>query len=374
MPWWWPFGSGGGDTSDLGVYVGELATEAAARPSVPLGATAAVETAAGLLARALARARVTGTSPARAGCVSPAWLVRVGFDLVRGGEHLAVIDVAGGVVRLSPAARWEMLDARGDGEPWWVRAWLPQPVSGEKAVVRPASGVVSLLWAPDPARPWRGVGPLQGAALTARLSAASDRSLGLEAGGQVGHLVTAPRRRREGSETYSGQADTLDRLDGRSHYVGTAAAADPAAQSSSAAQKPESVRIGADPPEAAVTLQKNAYEQVLAACGVPLALALAQASGQERESYRRFVSTTVEPVAEVIAAELAAKLDAEQLRLDLGALAAADMAGRARAVGSLVKAGYDVATAAAVVGIDPPADPQPADDPPAPLADAGAGT
>ena len=74
-----------------------------------------------------------------------------------------------------------------------------------------------------------------------------------------------------------------------------------------------------------------------------------------REAYREFIATTVEPLGRIIAAELADKLDTPGLALGFEALAASDMAGRSRAVGSLVKAGWSPQEAATAVGLDPPA-------------------
>ena len=135
--------------------------------------------------------------------------------------------------------------------------------------------------------------------------------------------------------------------------------------------KPE--RIGHDPPDASVTLQAQAFAQTLAACGVPLELAADVGGAQRREAYRQYVATTVEPTAEIVAAELAAKLEAP-VGFTFGALAASDMAGRSRAAGSLGKAGWTPQEAADAVGLprpaatEAPAQPAPAE----PMADAAA--
>lgn len=55
----------------------------------------------------------------------------------------------------------------------------------------------------------------------------------------------------------------------------------------------------------------------------------------QRESFRRFLHATIQPVGELIAAELSEKLE-EDIRLDFSRLFAADLQGRARAWRSLV--------------------------------------
>ena len=93
-------------------------------------------------------------------------------------------------------------------------------------------------------------------------------------------------------------------------------------------------------------------ETILSICGIPPGLARAE-GGESRESFRRWYSGTVLPLAALVQAELRAKLDVPDLRLDFGALAAADIHGRARAWRSLV--GMDAkmppAEARAIVGL-----------------------
>ena len=70
----------------------------------------------------------------------------------------------------------------------------------------------------------------------------------------------------------------------------------------------------------------------------------------QRESFRRYFSLTVEPLAGLLAAELSAKLEAD-ISLGFSARFAADLAGRARAVQSMVKAAMDLAKAASLAGL-----------------------
>ena len=81
-----------------------------------------------------------------------------------------------------------------------------------------------------------------------------------------------------------------------------------------------------------------------------------------REALRRFLHTTIAPVAQEIQVEAQAKLDAP-VELTFEALAATDLAGKARAFGSLVMAGMKPEEASGITSFvaDPDAFREPAD-------------
>ena len=112
----------------------------------------------------------------------------------------------------------------------------------------------------------------------------------------------------------------------------------------------EARRIGANPPAAEVELLGRATVEVLSACGVPPGLFGRDADAGQRESFRRFMHSTLEPIARLIAEELSAKFDAP-MALNLDRLFAADLAGRARSFGTMVKSGMPTDKAAALAGL-----------------------
>ena len=69
-----------------------------------------------------------------------------------------------------------------------------------------------------------------------------------------------------------------------------------------------------------------------------------------RDGMRRFLHTTLSPIADVLEEEVEAKTGVE-LRLDLRAIHAADVMGHARAYGSLVGANIPPDEAARVTGL-----------------------
>ena len=76
-------------------------------------------------------------------------------------------------------------------------------------------------------------------------------------------------------------------------------------------------------------------------------------SDLQREAFRRFLTTAVQPVADLVAEELSTKLDTEiSFRFD--GLYAHDLQGRATSFQKLVAGGMDVSEAVAVSGLAVP--------------------
>ena len=96
----------------------------------------------------------------------------------------------------------------------------------------------------------------------------------------------------------------------------------------------------------------DVFMHVAAACNVPGVLLSERAEGTaQREGLRRFAHLGLEPVGELVSAELRAKL-APDLRIDFAPLFASDLAGRARAIKSLVDSGVELTAAVAIAGLE----------------------
>ena len=122
------------------------------------GAIAALETSAGLYARAFASATVS-PSNFRTAAITPGLLSLIARNLIRRGESLHLIEIEGGAIQLSPVGTWD-LSGGDDPRSWLVRADLFGP-SGSRSVYRPWDAFLHVRYSIDPARPWRGIGPLQ---------------------------------------------------------------------------------------------------------------------------------------------------------------------------------------------------------------------
>ena len=350
----WPF-SRRSETRAGGYTAGVLAdweAQATGTGAFDVAATAAAETAAGLVARALCLATVDTDRDYARSAITPAWLRRVGYDLVtQQNGHLSEIRVVAGRVRLTPASDWTWSGPAGSER---ALATFPSPDDSRTRYVA-SEAAVAVLWAESPVAPWYGRGPLARARLTSGLLARLDTRIGEEAAGQVGHLVEmAPARTSAtGGEDYSGRLQALGDLKGQTVSVAPAGGFD-SAGSAAQAQKLKPERVGISTPPGVVDLQKQIFEEVVSACGVPLGIVAPNSAAASREAWRQFGLVTIEPLADILAAELSEKLECE-VSLSFPRLAHADVAARARAVRSLVEAGWTPQEAADAVGLPAPA-------------------
>ena len=112
----------------------------------------------------------------------------------------------------------------------------------------------------------------------------------------------------------------------------------------------KSNRLGANPPDSLGKLRSDVKADIFGVYGIPSSIH--GTGGSARESYRQFLSSTIQPLAKLVVEELAVKLDTPTLALDFTELRAADIAGRARAYGVLINAGMPPAEAAEATGLD----------------------
>ena len=109
-------------------------------------------------------------------------------------------------------------------------------------------------------------------------------------------------------------------------------------------------RYGASPPVTLPTLRTDAGLSVLSACGVPVSLVTDADGTSQRESWRRFIMGSVEPLLGILAQEVEAKLET-RVTFDLSSLWAHDLAGRASSFKAMVTAGMEVERAAGLAGL-----------------------
>ena len=155
-------------------------------PGATAASTAAVEYGLGLLARGFAVADVSPALPA----LTVVYRVGVICDLILTGNHLALIQVRRGGIRLLRASQWDV-EGGPDPETWIYRLTLPGPTRTE-SVTAFADQVVHVRWKPSSDQPWRGVSPLASAGVTADLLARIEGGLRDEHGGLTRLLLTHP--------------------------------------------------------------------------------------------------------------------------------------------------------------------------------------
>ena len=322
----------------------------AAGSAADVGSTAALEAAAGLVSRSLAAARVQGPSWAT-GPVQAA-LGQMGRDLVRSGQSLHVIRAGGdGMPRLVLCDSWHWQGGDWNPESWQCRATAYGPSSSQTWIV-PASSVVFLVWGSRPGAPYVGLAPSAWASTTARLQYQVERSLADEAGGPLAQLLSIPSDGGDGGDDdplASLKADVAGAR-GRAAFLETVAGAWGDGRDAAPKRDWQASRLGPNPPAPLAEIRRDAFNAVLASCGVPPALCDASADGtSQRESLRRFHMSTVLPIAKLIEAELSRKLEAA-IRLEFDSYAM-DMVSRSQTVQRLAAAGVALPVAMAAVGL-----------------------
>ena len=326
---------------------------AASAPSADATRTAALEACAGAYAAGFACARVEGAAGPVADALAPAMLATIARNLIRRGDDVHVIEVAGGMLRLLPAGTW---DIRGDADPatWRYRCDLFGP-SRTRAVMAAPESVLHCRYAVDPARPWAGLGPLQWATSSASLAGRLESGLAKEAGASPAQLLPVPQDGGDGGEDdpLASLKSDIAKADGKAVLVETTASGWGEGQGAAPRRDWEQRRIGPDWPEVLSATRAAVFHHVAAACGVPPVLLTERAEGtSQREGLRRFAHMSLEPLGRIVAAELAAKLDSPSLALDFGPLMASDLAGRARAFKGFVDSGVSVEDAGRIVALD----------------------
>ncbi|MDE2974562.1 MAG: hypothetical protein OXU64_07575 [Gemmatimonadota bacterium] len=306
--------------------------------------TAAVEACAGMWARAFASAEVEGDS---FGVLTPGLLARVARSLIVAGESLHLIRVRGEDVRLIPSGSWDVFGDDPEPRGWVYRLQLDGP-SGARTVTERHSGIVHVRYSDDPSRPWRGVGPMVRAGLSAELLSSLETRLRQEAGAPSAYVIPSPA---DGQETSTA---TL-RSDVKAAKGGVVMAETMASgygdQSGAPQRDWQQSRIGAHPPDVLRALRSDVGMAVCNACGVPAALLGGRSDGTlARESWRQFLHGSVAPVARIVEAEVSDKLDSA-VKLEFTGLYASDVAGRAQAFQKLVAGGMAVPEALALSGL-----------------------
>ena len=339
----WPFGKFENRESATDAIVTALISQAGGSSVPPsVEALGAVEAAAGLWARAFASATVEPkTTATRA--LTPSVLAAIGRGMAVRGETVFALDV-NGAVELTEASAWKV-SGGARPESWRYAVELPLPSGKVAKRTLPADAVLHVRYATRPAAPWAGISPLGMADETRALAGWLEKRLAEEVSTVVGFMLPLP----EGGNVEALKAD-LKKGAGKLAIVDTTAAAWGDGTASAPRQDWKSNRLGASPPDSLGKLRSDVKADIFGVYGIPSSIH--GTGGSARESYRQFLSSTIQPLAKLVVEELADKLDTPTLALDFTELRAADISGRARAYGVLINAGMDRAEAAEATGLD----------------------
>ena len=339
----WPFAKFENRESATDAIVSALISQAGGSSVPPsVEALGAVEAAAGLWSRAFASVTVEPQTPATL-ALTPAVLAAIGRGLAVRGEAVFEVEVNGAVM-LTQASSWKVAGGTSP-ESWRYAVELPLPSGKVVKRTLPADAVLHVRYATRPGAPWAGISPLGMADETRALATWIERRLAEEASTSTSYVLPLP----EGGNVDQLKADIKGGR-GRLHIVDTTAAAWGGGKVSAPLSDWGTKRLGADPPESLGKLRSDVKADIFGVYGIPSSIH--GTGGSARESYRQFLSSTIQPLARLVVEELSLKLDTPMLALDFTELRAADIASRARAYKQLVEAGMDAAKAAAVTGLD----------------------
>lgn len=304
--------------------------------------TGSAEVAAGVVGRAFASADVSGYD------IGPDCLNWTARDMLLYGEA-CMIELDGERVR---STSWDIKGRSPNQDRWTYSLEIPVP-DGSRKEVRPGTQVAHCRYSTYRNQPWVGVSPLARAARSGELLALAERALRNESSGPVGYVLPLPTDGND--ESINDLKQDIGKMAGSVAVVETTAGGfgEGRAAAPSADWRPQ--RIGPNPPAALVEVMKVAQLTVLAALGVPIELVTSSDGTGQREAWRRFLHGTVEPLARIVEKQLA-RLAGVPVKLSFERLFASDISGRARAFGSLVNGGMDIAEAAAAAGLLEPED------------------
>ena len=338
----WPFGQDEKrDDNYTDALVSSIVSRVSGRSLVVNTAVGALEACAGVVGRGFAAAEIEAGA-AITDALTPDCMEMIGRSLVRSGDLVMMIETQGGRIRLLPA---QTHDVTGGPDPdtWTYRVTLGGPTETLTYDHVPADSVLHFKYAPDPARPWRGYGPLEIASLAGRLSAETVNQLADESSGPVGRILGIPKD--GGDDTLAGLRQDVRDAQGR---VALLESGD-WGSAGTATVDLEAKRFGAEPPQSLVNLHELASREVWAAVGFNSSLFGGAQAAAVREAWRLALFGVLSPLGRKVESELRRRLG--DVSLDWSELRASDLSGRARGFQSLVTGGMDVAKAATIAGL-----------------------
>lgn len=271
--------------------------------------------------------------------LTPDILGCIGSDLFWRGQSTWQIRLDGSRITLHRAAFWDQYN----GGRWNLT--IPQP-NGTDTVRCLDDEVLSLRINSAPDTPWLGRSPLSFMGISPSLMADVESTLAGSLPYVGKGLLPVPSTIPEEQKNAA-----LAGLRGGSSLVAVTSKEEIGHHTGGVRAEFKRVDLTPDLSKAGLPeVGRDVHARILAAAGIPPSLYDAGGNaGALRETYRLFVLGTLDPLSRMITPELS-KIGVS--RLGMQDLMTADVAGRARAVSSLVQSGVPLATAMALSGWD----------------------
>ena len=320
------------------------ALESAVADSEAGGRSAAVVTVGEYLAREMGAAEIMTPPDAP---IRREWLAWMARQCVLEGEALSLIRMRpDGSITLLPVADHDWHNSRDpDEETWRGRVTIYAPGGSVTLNQVERSRLIVLRWSWNQYSPGFGRGPGALAGTAAKLASRSEQRQSDHANTPVRPILSLPPG-TEG-ETLTAIRQSFGKGGGLPVTAET-----PLVPSQSPGMQHDWTQKNLRPePTAQLNeMARDAFDRMVASCGVPPSLFHSRADGTSlREAARQGRMRVVEPVRMQLEDELRRRLD-DSIRLSLDAYAL-DMVSRAQVVDKLAKAGVDLATAMSAVGM-----------------------
>lgn len=314
------------------VYIDGKRRSAQSEGQAALSAT--IGTAAGIWSRSFAM-----LMPDPADVLTPDILASIGSDLFFRGQSVWHVRLDGSRITLHRAAFWDQFN-RGR---WNLT--IPQPDGTD--TVRCLDGeVLSLRIGSAPDTPWLGRSPLSFMGLSPSLMADVESTLAGSLGYVGKGLLPVPANIAEEQKNAA-----LAGLRSGSWLAAVTSKEEIGHHTGGVRSEFKRVDLTPDLQKAGLPeIARDTHARILAAAGIPPSLYDAGGNaGALRETFRLFCLQTLDPLSRMITPELS-KIGVT--RLGMQDLMTADVAGRARAISSLVQSGVPLNTAMALCGWD----------------------
>ena len=263
------------------------------------------------------------------------------------GEAVAVIEVINDQIVLVEAGNFSVDGNTTDRNKWIYQCYIPMPTA-HKTIRTSGNGVIHLKYSTESSANFQGLSPLYQAQNTAGLLYSLDKKMDEEAQTSTGQILsfTMDSTEPDNLKNYQEHYQFLQKLKGGVFVE---------RQNRERGSKQSFVgrtRLGPEFSNSSIELRDRLEANIASSFGVPIELIIADGEGTAtREAFRRFILTTVQPLAIRAAEEFSDKLE-DNIEFKFERLRSADLQGIGRAVKSLVNSGIALDQALEMSGLN----------------------
>ena len=314
--------------------------------------TSIVQAAASLIARCLSAAAITPQTVVTAG-INAAYLYTVGESIVQRGEHVGLLEVDNGVVRLTPVAEWDIKGNSTLQRDWQYRCQINVP-NGTISRTVPGASVVHIR-IPNGQHPWQGQSPLAAASVSAEAFAALEDAIRQElANASRAKLVSIAGFEDadpdDADDPWSAMMQDISQAKSKSVLMPAPATLIQGVGAASAPPSFATTHLRPQVDEDLQTLRDRLSGGLLAAVGIMAQIFEGGEATGIREAMRALHNLVLIPLGGLIETELSAALETP-IRLDFTRLQLGNLRERAQVTKALVDAGVDQAQALELAGL-----------------------